>query len=190
MSSIKLYNSLKMKVPLIIVLAIFFLPTTATANLIYDVTWEYENNSRFSFKVEFAGQPTGSVSASDALGFLTTEFIWEGTSFSPSSGGTFVWQGSPYFIGSINPTSFDLTVFEFHEGPALVFGTISGDVYQASSADHTGMRIYQEGNTAEIQNIAITQEVTVSPSSIPEPTTLTLLGLGLTGIGYRRKKAK
>ena len=40
-----------------------------------------------------------------------------------------------------------------------------------------------------LENIVISASVDSGQSQVPEPATLALMGLGLAGIGWRRKKA-
>ena len=72
-------------------------------------------------------------------------------------------------------------------GPAFVsdfvdlFGLLGGDAFIGFSAATGGSR-----NEHVIS--AWTFETIASPGSVPEPTTLALLGLGLAGLGFARKR--
>jgi hypothetical protein len=174
-----------MRLRLFAVILACLLSSPALANVIYDVTIDYSgagHTATFSFTMEFASAPGGlSMSTADLVNpsgdFSNEKLVVDGVEFSrgqDSNVASLSFVGFPFFL------SFD--TFEHVTSPTNV------DACDQQSTFFIVCNLDTGGVTSTISMEGQAGQVVERSAAVPVAPTLALLGLGLAGLGWSRRK--
>jgi hypothetical protein len=125
-----------------------------------------------NFSATLGGAPFSSLSSAD--GALVGDAVL-GSALQPFELGLSVNKVFGWDFNTLTPTDLSLVATE-NIVDALILGHTAPDEFGGLG-----------GNLISVHTVNI---VDTSPSSVPEPATLSLLGLGLAGVGFMRRRKK
>ncbi|MGA7178320.1 MAG: PEP-CTERM sorting domain-containing protein [Thiobacillaceae bacterium] len=135
----------------------------------------------------------GSTGTLNPGNIVTSTFTATGNPAFTLSGANVV-CGSGCFSATLSFLTFDFSANNFAQ-----LGSLPGDVviFNGSGTGGTGgvsasgpLVGWTDGTTADIVGQVGAASVTVATAAVPEPATLSLLGLGLVGLGFTHKRSR
>jgi len=167
-------------------------------------------------QVQFSIDLDGTLSERDLFAESSNVTVWQGGSFDPLSGNsaTRLFEGNGLLINNVDElittgllpvvggeveiflqliTNVQFNLFQslssnVLDGESDFFNTLT--IREVSGFDANGNPVDLEsitgGNGSQFQTVRVQNP---NPNAIPEPTTLALLGLGIAGLGFRKKAA-
>jgi len=188
MSKIRLKFQLVRAAGALVVLMLLF-ALSGNANALSIITWQFENQVTVGptdTNIEMWATATSDGIGGNANGIFITQFT--AISLDP---GTLIVPVGPYNL-TLNSGSFGAGTFSAYGGSAkFLFGTLTLADSMAALGNHTsGFGFVEFEFSDAYEQVTIRGDNTFTVNVVPEPSTMLLLGSGLAGLGWYRRRRK